>query len=104
MIGRIATLMGIALLGLAMPAAAQTVLNINTALTTDDPMYAGLERMKTNVEKRTAGKLQIRIFPGSQLGKDEDVLEPEPGVGSRSGGLPDLRVGKRVEDLRRDLG
>ena len=59
----------------ALPAGAQTVLNVNTALTTDDPMYAGLERMKANVEKRSAGKLQIRIFPGSQLGKDEDVLE-----------------------------
>ncbi len=59
----------------ALPASAQTVLNVNTALTTDDPMYAGLERMKANVEKRTAGKLTIRIYPGSQLGKDEDVLE-----------------------------
>lgn len=59
----------------ALPAAAQTVLNVNTALTTDDPMYAGLERLKSNVEKRTAGKLTIRIYPGSQLGKDEDVLE-----------------------------
>jgi tripartite ATP-independent transporter DctP family solute receptor len=59
----------------ALPAAAQTVLNVNTALTTDDPTYAGLERMKANVEKRSAGKLTIRIYPGSQLGKDEDVLE-----------------------------
>ena len=65
----------IAFAAIALPAAAQTVLNVNTALTTDDPMYAGLERMKANVEKRSAGKLQIRIFPGSQLGKDEDVLE-----------------------------
>jgi tripartite ATP-independent transporter DctP family solute receptor len=64
-----------ALLGAVSPAAAQTVLNVNTALTTDDPMYAGLERMKANVEKRSAGKLTIRIYPGSQLGKDEDVLE-----------------------------
>jgi tripartite ATP-independent transporter DctP family solute receptor len=58
-----------------LPAFAQTVLNVNTSLTTDDPMYAGLERMKASVEKRSAGKLQVRIFPGSQLGKDEDVLE-----------------------------
>lgn len=65
----------IAFAAIALPAAAQIVLNVNTALTTDDPMYAGLERMKANVEKRSAGKLQIRIFPGSQLGKDEDVLE-----------------------------
>ena len=54
----------VGLLTVALPAAAQTVLNVNTALTTDDPMYAGLERMKANVEKRTAGKLTIRIYPG----------------------------------------
>ena len=65
----------LALAGTLTPASAQTVLNVNTALTTDDPMYAGLERMKANVEKRSAGKLTIRIYPGSQLGKDEDVLE-----------------------------
>jgi tripartite ATP-independent transporter DctP family solute receptor len=59
----------------AAAAGAQTVLNVNTALTTDDPMYAGLERFKAAVEKRSAGKLAVRIFPGSQLGKDEDVLE-----------------------------
>jgi tripartite ATP-independent transporter DctP family solute receptor len=64
-----------ALAGALAPASAQTVLNVNTALTTDDPMYAGLERMKGNIEKRSAGKLTIRIYPGSQLGKDEDVLE-----------------------------
>ena len=67
--------LSIVVAGALVPASAQTVLNVNTALTTDDPMYAGLERMKANVEKRTAGKLSIRIFPGSQLGKDEDVLE-----------------------------
>jgi tripartite ATP-independent transporter DctP family solute receptor len=67
--------LAIALAALAPSSAAQTVLNVNTALTTDDPMYAGLERMKAAVEQKSAGKLQIRIFPGSQLGKDEDVLE-----------------------------
>jgi tripartite ATP-independent transporter DctP family solute receptor len=74
-IGKGVILFALALCGAALPAAAQTVLNVNTALTTDDPMYAGLERLKANVEKRTEGKLAIRIYPGSQLGKDEDVLE-----------------------------
>lgn len=72
---RMGALLAIAFAAVVLPAGAQTVLNINTALTTDDPMYAGLERMKANVEKRSAGKLTIRIYPGSQLGKDEDVLE-----------------------------
>ena len=75
MLKRIAALLAVGLAAVVLPAGAQTVLNVNTALTTDDPMYAGLERLKANVEKRSAGKLQIRIFPGSQLGKDEDVLE-----------------------------
>lgn len=62
--------------GLAPEAAfAQTQLNINTALTRDDPIYKGLERMRDRVAERSKGQLTIRIFPGSQLGKDEDVLE-----------------------------
>lgn len=55
--------------------AADFTLNVNTALATSDPLYAGLESFKAGVEKRTGGKVEIRIFPGSQLGKDEDVLE-----------------------------
>ena len=71
----VAPALALAFAAAALPATAQTVLNVNTALTTDDPMYAGLERFKAAVEKRSAGKLSVRIFPGSQLGKDEDVLE-----------------------------
>lgn len=75
MLRTVVPLLALSMACAALPVSAQTVLNVNTALTTDDPMYAGLERMKASVEKRSAGKLQIRIFPGSQLGKDEDVLE-----------------------------
>ncbi|MCB9946647.1 MAG: TRAP transporter substrate-binding protein DctP [Rhodospirillaceae bacterium] len=58
------------------PALAQTYqLNVNTALTTGDPIYQGLERFKAAVEERTDGDLEVRLFPGSQLGTDEDVLE-----------------------------
>jgi tripartite ATP-independent transporter DctP family solute receptor len=55
--------------------AADYTLNVNTALTQDDPLYKGLEIFKQKVEERTDGNLEIRIFPSSQLGKDEDVLE-----------------------------
>jgi tripartite ATP-independent transporter DctP family solute receptor len=50
-------------------------LNINTALSTDDPMFIGLQALKAAVEQRTANKLQVRLYPGSQLGPDEAVLE-----------------------------
>lgn len=56
-------------------AAADYTLNVNTALTTDDPLYKGLESLKSSVESRSKGRLAVRLFPGSQLGKDEDVLE-----------------------------
>lgn len=64
-----------ALLGTGSSALAQHQLNINTALTRDDPIFKGLERMRDEVARRSNGQLTIRIFPGSQLGKDEDVLE-----------------------------
>lgn len=65
----------LALIGMTAGASAQAQLNINTALSTEDPIYKGLERMRDKVAERSGGKLTIRIFPGSQLGKDEDVLE-----------------------------
>lgn len=55
--------------------AADYSLNINTALTTQDPLYKGLEAFKADVEKQTKGRMVVRLFPGSQLGKDEDVIE-----------------------------
>lgn len=61
----------------ALSASAQAAaqLNINTALTRDDPIFKGLERMRGRVAERSQGRLTIRIFPASQLGRDEDVLE-----------------------------
>jgi tripartite ATP-independent transporter DctP family solute receptor len=55
--------------------AADYTLSINTALVQQDPLYKGLEEFKANVEKRTDGNVAVRLFPSSQLGKDEDVLE-----------------------------
>ncbi len=55
--------------------AADYTLNINSALTTDDPLFKGLEAYKQKVEADTKGAVEVRLFPSSQLGKDEDVLE-----------------------------
>ncbi|WP_158047320.1 C4-dicarboxylate TRAP transporter substrate-binding protein [Skermanella pratensis] len=72
---RAATL-GMALATMAGSAfAADYTLSVNTALAQQDPLYKGLEEFKRNVEQRTDGKISVRLFPGSQLGKDEDVLE-----------------------------
>ena len=55
--------------------AADYTLNVNTALTTDDPLYKGLEAFRDNMAARTNGAFEVKLFPSSQLGKDEDVLE-----------------------------
>ena len=54
---------------------AATTLSINTALTTSDPLYKGLETFRDSVNKRTNGAIEVKLFPNSQLGSDEDVLE-----------------------------
>lgn len=63
------------LLCISNAAAADYQLNVNSALTTDDPLFKGLEAFKKNIETKSNGKIAIKLFPSSQLGKDEDVLE-----------------------------
>lgn len=50
-------------------------INVITALSMDDPMYQGLLHFKKNVEANTDGQVTVRIFYGSQLGSDEDIIE-----------------------------
>lgn len=56
-------------------AAMAATLSINTALTPADPLYKGLESFRDAVGKRTNGAIEVKLFPNSQLGSDEDVLE-----------------------------
>lgn len=64
------------LLAVAAPAAAADyTLNVNTALSVTDPLYRGLEAFRDGVAEATDGRLEVRLFPNSQLGPDEDVLE-----------------------------
>jgi tripartite ATP-independent transporter DctP family solute receptor len=75
---RIAPLLvaGLLVAGVAAPAvAADQTLSINTALTTTDPLYKGLESFRDAVAERSGGTIEVKLFPNSQLGPDEDVLE-----------------------------
>lgn len=55
--------------------AADYTLSVNTALATSDPLYKGLEAFVENVAAASDGRLEVKLFPNSQLGPDEDVLE-----------------------------
>jgi tripartite ATP-independent transporter DctP family solute receptor len=64
------------LAALALPAfAAKYTLSVDTALTVNDPLYKGLESFRDAMGKRSNGELEVRLFPNSQLGPDDDVLE-----------------------------
>jgi tripartite ATP-independent transporter DctP family solute receptor len=55
--------------------AADYTLSINTALATSDPLYKGLGSFRDAVAERSKGAIEVKLFPNSQLGPDEDVLE-----------------------------
>lgn len=50
-------------------------LKIGTVLNEADPMYQGFLQMQENVAERTNNEVQVQIYPNSQLGSDEDILE-----------------------------
>ncbi len=83
------------------PALAQSAtLNVNSALTADDPMFKGLEAFKAGVESRANGRVTVRLFPSSQLGSDEDVLEQ-----ARAGaGVAVLVDGGRLAPFVKEFG
>lgn len=51
------------------------VLNVGTVLTEADPLYSGLQLFQKNVNERTNGAVEVKLFASAQLGSDEDVLE-----------------------------
>ncbi|GAA0224418.1 C4-dicarboxylate TRAP transporter substrate-binding protein [Marinomonas primoryensis] len=62
----------------AMPMAAMAndyTLKVSMSVGEKDPMFAGAQYLKENVEKRTDGHLKIDIYPSGQLGSVEGVQE-----------------------------
>lgn len=55
--------------------AADYTLSVNTALAITDPLYKGLESFVAGVAASSGGRIEVKLFPNSQLGPDEDVLE-----------------------------
>jgi tripartite ATP-independent transporter DctP family solute receptor len=89
----------IAIASAAPARAADYTLNVNTALTVDDPLFKGLESFRDNVAKRTNGKIEVKLFPGSQLGSDEDVLEQARAGGAVAVVVDGGRLGSYVKEL-----
>lgn len=50
-------------------------LNFGHTLTENDPFHQAYLKWAEAVSKKTGGKLQIEVYPSSQLGVEEDILE-----------------------------
>ncbi len=72
-------LFGAIFLGLAVapaqPFAADYTLRLGTVLAPGDPLVVGAEKMKKAVEERSGGKIEVQIFPSSQLGDTQDMMD-----------------------------
>lgn len=50
-------------------------LNLSSALSAQDPIVQAMEDASQTIAERSDGELTVRVFPNSQLGSDEDVVE-----------------------------
>lgn len=65
----------IALAATANLAHAAYQLNLSSALSGQDPIVLAMEEASETIAERSDGELTVRVFPNSQLGSDEDVVE-----------------------------
>lgn len=73
--------------------------NVGTSQGENSIIYMGLAEMKKNVEERTGGNLKVNIFPSSQLGPEEDIIE-QAKLGANVGTITDSgRLSEYVKEL-----
>lgn len=74
--GILAAALGLALVAGTEPAAAQShTLRLGTVLAPGDPLVEASESMKQAIEERTNGDFAVEIYPSSQLGDTQDMID-----------------------------
>lgn len=74
---RIAVILAAALLCSWSPAWSQDTINLRLAhsLSTNEPFHQAAEFFAANMKERTKGRVQIKVFPGEQLGSLKDTMD-----------------------------
>lgn len=84
----------------AVGAVAQTKLALSSSQTAQDPLVIAMEAAATRIEERTGGQVDVTVYPSSQLGSDNDVLEQ-----IRNGaGIAVLVDAGRLAPFKKELG
>jgi TRAP-type C4-dicarboxylate transport system substrate-binding protein len=55
--------------------AADYTLRLGSVLAPTDPLQIAAEGFKKSVEERTKGKVEVQLFPNSQLGDTQDMMD-----------------------------
>jgi tripartite ATP-independent transporter DctP family solute receptor len=75
-LGFIATALALtALSGVVTVATAATVLRFGHGKTPGELGFVLFQKLAENVDKRTHGEVKIQVFPGEQLGKENDMIQ-----------------------------
>jgi tripartite ATP-independent transporter DctP family solute receptor len=84
----------------AVGAVAQTKLALSSSQTAQDPLVIAMEAAAIRIEERTGGQVDVTVYPSSQLGSDNDVLEQ-----IRNGaGIAVLVDAGRLAPFKKELG
>ena len=84
--------------------AADYTLSVNTALATSDPLYKGLEAFRDNVATASDGAIEVKLFPKSQLGADEEAGQVVRGVGPSARDRDEVPCARVVDQERIGAG
>lgn len=56
-------------------AVAKSTLRLGTVLAPNDPLIIAAQQMKKDVEARTKGEVEVQVFPSSQLGDTQNMMD-----------------------------
>jgi TRAP-type transport system periplasmic protein len=56
-------------------ALAKSTLRLGTVLAPNDPLIVAAQQMKRDVERRTNGNVEVQVFPSSQLGDTQNMMD-----------------------------
>lgn len=84
---------------LAMPALAKSTLRVGTVLAPSDPLMIAAESFKKEVEAKTKGEVQVLLFPNSQLGDTQNMMDQAQAGGAVATFVEGSRVAPYVPEF-----
>ena len=81
------------------PAGETYELRFNHVLSESEPFHAGFTAWAEAVEERTNGGLKIEVYPGGQLGVEEDIIEQMKNGANVGQNTDAARLGMYVEEV-----